>query len=137
MVLCLNCVPPMTKLFSTHRSETISLLLLMQPKPWVPNHEYIMPGYGSNFFLQLFILNLLLCIFHWCITGNHCKFCKFRVKSSLDQSDADWFPVKQKFFHFSSHYSGKSASVLVVCLDRIMNGMSRGQCLFPESIYPA
>ena len=36
MFLCLNRVPPMTRLFSTHRSESLSPLLFMHPKPSVP-----------------------------------------------------------------------------------------------------
>ena len=36
MVLCWNSVPPMTKLFSTYRSESLSPLLLMHLKLWVP-----------------------------------------------------------------------------------------------------
>ena len=82
-----------------------------------------------------FIIDLLLCIFWWCIIGNHCQFSKIRVRSSQDQYVADWFPVKQGFVHFSIHNHGYSSSVLVLCLSRIKNGLYRGRSLY--QVYPA
>ena len=82
-----------------------------------------------------FITDLLLCIFWWCIIGNHSQFSKIRVRSSQDQYVADWFPVKQGFVHFSIHNHGYSSSVLVLCLSRIKNGLYRGRSLY--QVYPA
>jgi len=46
-----------------------------------------MPGCNPYFCLQLFIeliIDLLICIFTWCIIGNHCQLCKeVRCCSSL------------------------------------------------------